>query len=187
MISVHELIKRDGVRQLVTGALLIAVMSLFLISFFLIGVESLLLNTLYGTAFGLAGIAVFRSGWLDIIQANHSVGFKEDLTTGIYEQLPGRMYIGHQPHSIFQAHLYDMNGEVYGRINQHTHFDIKLFRPFISIFSGGALFPATYKMMDNEGKAVYHLVKKGAKASLVLLNTIRWARMFRECGLMKAI
>ncbi|WP_431804249.1 hypothetical protein [Halobacillus andaensis] len=135
--------------------------TLFLVSFFILGFESILLNSIYIIAFGLAGIAVFRSGWQDVIQADNSVGFHQDLHHVSYDQFPERMYIGHQPSSIFHAYLYDMDGREYSEISQSTHFDIKFFRPFIYFFSGGNIFPAAYDMTDEEGLLSYRLIKKG--------------------------
>ncbi|GGF31642.1 hypothetical protein GCM10010954_33530 [Halobacillus andaensis] len=161
MVSVQELIRRDGVRQVITGSILISVMLFFVGSLFYIGFEGLLFNSIYSIAFGLAGIAVFRSGWEDLILANRSLGFIRDENEAAFEIFPERMYIGHKAASIFHACLYDMDGEVYTQIKQHRHFDMKMCRPFISFFSGGSLFPASYILKGEDGMAAYKIVKKG--------------------------
>ncbi|MFG6148040.1 hypothetical protein [Halobacillus sp. B23F22_1] len=161
MVSVQELIRKDGVRQVITGSILIAVMLFFVGSIFFIGFEAFLFNSIYSIAFGLAGIAVFRSGWEDLILADRSLGFIRDKNDAAFERFPERMYIGHQAASIFHACLYDMDGEVYTEIKQNRHLDMKIFRPFISFFSSGSIFPVSYILKDEDGMDAYKIVKKG--------------------------
>ncbi|MFC7321930.1 hypothetical protein [Halobacillus campisalis] len=161
MINAQKLVRRDGVRQLITGGILIAIMMFFLISIFFTGFSSMLISSVYSIAFGLAGIAVFNRGIKDYRDASQSKGFIQDLSTDSYHTLPQRMYIGHKAADVFHASLYDMNGEVYSEIKPKEKYDIKIFRPFISLFNGGSLIPATYQMYDKAGDPSYKIDKKG--------------------------
>ncbi|MFC7064108.1 hypothetical protein [Halobacillus seohaensis] len=161
MSNVQQLIRRDGIRQLVTGGILIALMIFFIVAIFLTGFSSLLLSSIYSIVFGIMGIAVFRSGWRDYLQANNSEGFIKDSTHDVFDQLPARMYIGHEFSTIFHACLYDMDGKLYSEIKQSQQFDLKFFRPFILWFSGSSMMPASYQMYGENGQPSYSIDKKG--------------------------
>ncbi|WP_082233401.1 hypothetical protein [Halobacillus massiliensis] len=160
MPTVQQFIRQDGVRQIVTGSILILFMAFFVISMIFIRQAGLLINAIYSLAFGLAGFAVFRSGWEDYISAKNYEDFTEDTTYETVPVFPQRMYIGHEHSATYQATLYDMGGQSYSEIKKNTSFDIKLFRPFVALFSGDSLLPASYNLNIGD-KQVYKIDKKG--------------------------
>ncbi|WP_173915653.1 hypothetical protein [Halobacillus sp. Marseille-Q1614] len=160
MTTVQQFIRQDGIRQIITGSILILIMAFFIISLFFTGQAGLWISAVYSLAFGLAGLAIFKSGWEDYMSAMNYEDFKADTTYEKISVFPQRMYIGHRPASIFHANFYDMDGKSYSEIKQHTVLDIKVFRAFVAFFSGGSLMPAAYNMFIGDAH-VYTIDKKG--------------------------
>ncbi len=159
--DVQTMIKQDARRQLFFGIILVSISLFFIIGIFA-EISTIVLGVIYGIALGAAGTALLLTSRKDFIRAKSAIsilpGEEEHKKIA---RLPQQMYLGADYRNRVPERLYSLDKQVYSELQEEEYFLRSFFRLFTGIIGSGVLVPVDYKMMDEQGRLVYSLEKKG--------------------------
>ncbi|WP_281975981.1 hypothetical protein [Halobacillus litoralis] len=162
MTHVQTLIYQDARRQLIAGSVLSVIALVFIIGVITVTISSLLISLFYAAIFTTSGLSLLRTGYLDLKKSRQTdTDFMKDEVSLIIEKVPARMYVGHKPKKSYQAGLFDMDGELYGEIQEIAGVKNKLLRgiQFVNFFEN--VRSADFILKDRNNHALYQIEKKG--------------------------